>query len=132
MEAVGGEALQVVFQEENAQKVGITPLYRDIPGQHHGEVENHPGEPERPAQQEPLPPQGGEGENDEHGQKGGHGAFGQRSHADEEVEVEEPELLVRLIPGIPAEHADAEGGGQLHIGRGSAGEADDAGARGGN
>ena len=63
-----------------------------------------------------------------HRHDGSHRTFGQRGHADEEIEVEEPELLVRLIPGIPAEHADAEGRGQLHIGRGSAGEADDAGA----
>ncbi len=130
--AVGGEAFQVVFQEKDAQKIRITPLYRDIPGQHHGEIEKHPGDPDRAAKQGPLPPQSGKGENDEQGHGRSHGAFGQRGHADEEIEVEEPELLVRLIPGIPAEHADAEGRGHLHIGGGAAGEADDAGARGGN
>ena len=44
--AVGGEAFQVVFEEEDAQEVGIAPLDRDIPWQHHGEIENHPGNPD--------------------------------------------------------------------------------------
>ena len=130
--AVGGEAFQVVFQEKDAQEIGIAPLHRDIPGQHHGEIEKHPGNPDRAAQQRPFPPQCGEAEDDAPGHNRSHRTFGQRGYADEEIEVEEPEFLVRLIPGVPAEHADAEGRGQLHIGRGSAGEADDAGAGGSN
>ena len=51
--------------------------------------------------------------------------FGQRRRGAEEVEVEEPELLARLVPRIPAEHADAERRGQLHVGRRAAREADD-------
>ncbi len=130
--AVGGEPFEVVFEEKDAQEIGIAPLYRDIPGQHHREVEKHPGDPDRAPQQGPLPPQRGEAEDDAACHDGSYGTFGERGNADEKVEVEEPEFLVGLIPGIPAEHADAEGRRHLHIGRCAAGKADDAGARSGN
>ncbi len=56
---------------------------------------------------------------------GATGPFGEGGGGAEEVEVEEPEFLAGLVPGIPAEHADAERRGELHVGGGPAGEADD-------
>ena len=69
---------------------------------------------------------------DDNRQKWRDGAFGQGGGSDEEIEIEEPELAVGLIPCIPAQHADAEGRGELHVGRCAARKADDSGAGGGD
>ena len=45
--AVGGEALQIVFEKELAEEGGILVLHGDEPGQHHGEIEQHARPPER-------------------------------------------------------------------------------------
>ena len=76
--------------------------------------------------------QDGKCSNDERGQERRDRALGQRGDAGEEVDVEEPELGVGLIPGVPAEEADGERRGHLHVGGSAAGEADDAGAGDGN
>ena len=44
--AVGGKAFQVVFEKELAEEGGILMLHGDEPGQHHGEVKQHPWPPE--------------------------------------------------------------------------------------
>ncbi len=41
-------------------------------------------------------------------------------------------MLSGFIPGVPAEHADAEGRGKLHVSGCASGEADDSGAGGGD
>ena len=56
---------------------------------------------------------------------GATGPFGEGGGRAEEVEVEEPEFLAGLVPGVPAEHADAEGCGELHVGGGATGETED-------
>jgi len=103
-------------------------LHGDVPGQHHGEVEQHARDPDGSPQQRPLPSQGGKAEYDAPRHGGSHRTFGQRGDANKEVKVEEPELLVRLVPGIPAKHPYAERRSQLHVGRSSAREANNAGA----
>ena len=35
LEAVGGEALEIVFEEEEAVERGVALLNGDVPGQHH-------------------------------------------------------------------------------------------------
>ena len=55
-------------------------------------------------------------------------AFGERGRAAKKVEIEQPEFFVGFIPGIPAQHADAERRGQLHICGCAARETDDSGA----
>ena len=73
----------------------------------------------------PLAAQAEEEQDDGEREEGRDGAFGEGGGGAEEVEVEEPELLAGLVPGVPAEHADAEGRGELHVGGGAAGEGDD-------
>ena len=41
--AVGGEALEIVFEEEEAVEGGVASLDGDVPGQHHDEVEQDAG-----------------------------------------------------------------------------------------
>ncbi len=123
--AVGGEALEIVFEEEEAIEGGVALLDGDVPGQHHDEVEQDAGEPDGAAEERPLAAEAGEEKDDGEREEGGDGAFGEGGGGAEEVEVEEPEFFAGLIPGVPAEHADAEGCGELHVGGGSAGEADD-------
>ena len=65
---------------------------------------------------------------DECGQKRRDRPLGQRGQAGKEIDVVEPEFGAGLIPGVPAEQADGQGRGHLHIGGRAAGEADDAGA----
>ena len=123
--AVGGEALQIVFEEEEPVEGRVALLDGDVPGQHHDEVEHDAGPPDGAAQQRPLAAEAGEEKDDGEREERSDGAFGECGCGAEEVEVEEPEFLAGLVPGVPAEHADAEGRGELHVGRGSAGEADD-------
>src|SRR5262249_42033193 len=61
------------------------------------------------------------------GQKRRDRALGQSCGSDEEVEVEEPEFAIGLIPGVPPEHADAEWGGHLHVCRRAASETENPG-----
>ncbi len=131
LEAVGGEALQVVLEEEHMEEVGIAPLHRDEPGQHHREIQHGAGPPEGAAQDAPLTPERGESQDDEQGQERRDGALGEGGRTDKEIKVEEPEPGAGLVPGIPAQHADAERGGELHIGGSAAGEAENARAGGG-
>ena len=120
---------QIVFEEELAEEGGVLVLHGDEPGQDDGEVEQHARPPEGAADDGPLAAQRGKGKQMmRDGQEGRHRTLGQGGHAGEEVDIEEPELGVGLIPGVPAEQADAEGRGHLHVSGGAAGEADDAGA----
>ena len=130
--AIGGKAAQVLVEEELAEEGGVLVLDGDEPGQDDGEVEQHARPPEGAADDGPLLAQGGKRADDDRGQERRHGALGQSGHAGEEVDVEEPELGVGLIPGVPAEQADGERRGHLHVGGRAAGEADDAGAGDGN
>ena len=123
--AVGGEALEVVLEKELAEEGGVAALDGDVPGQHHGEVEQDAGDPDGAAEGGPLAAQAEEEQDDAEREERGDGAFGEGGGGAEEVEVEEPELFAGFIPGIPAEHADAEGRGELHVGGGAAGEAED-------
>ena len=129
---VGGEAFEVVLEEEDAEEDGVAVLDGDEPGQHHGEIEDDAGNPDAAAQQRPFAAQSGKAEDDRDGHKRRDRAFGESGGADEEVKVEEPEFAVGFIPGVPAEHADTEWRGELHVGRCAAGESDDAGAGGGD
>ncbi len=130
--AVGGEALQIVLEEEESVEGGVVPLNGDVPRKHHREVKKDAGEPDGATEERPLAAETGEEQDDGEGQEGCDRAFGEGGGGSEEVEVEEPELLAGLVPGVPAEHADAEGRGELHVGGGSAGEADDSDAGGGD
>ena len=123
--AIGGEALEIVFEEEEAVEGGVALLDGDVPGQNHDEVENDAGHPDGAAEEGPLAAQTGEEQDDAEREEGSYGAFGEGGGGTEEVEVEEPELFAGFVPGVPAEHADAEGRCELHVGGGSAGEADD-------
>ena len=126
--AIGGESAQVLVEEEFAEEGGVLVLDGDEPGQNDGEVEQHAGPPERSAHDGPLLAQRGKGADDDGGQKRRHRALGQCGHAGKEVNIEEPELGVGLIPGVPAEEADGKRRGHLHIGGCAARKADDAGA----
>ncbi len=130
--AVGGEALQIVLEEEELVEGRVALLDGDVPGEHHHQVEQDAGEPDGAAEEGPLAAESGEEEDDAKGEEGGYGAFGEGGGGSEEVEVEEPEFFAGLVPGVPAQHADAEGSGELHVGGGSAGEADDGDAGGGD
>jgi hypothetical protein len=52
---------------------------------------------------------------DGEGQKRRDWPLGERGKPGEEVDVVKPELGIGLIPGIPAEEADGEGRGHLHV-----------------
>ena len=108
--AIGGEALEIVFEEEFAEEGGVLVLHGDEPGQDDGEVEQHARPPERAPDDGPLAAQKGERHDDEDGQERRHRPFGQRGDAGEEVDIEEPEFRVGFIPRIPAEQADGEAG----------------------
>ena len=109
--AVGGEALQIVLEEEKLVEGGIASLDGDVPGEDHYEVKNDAGEPDGAAEERPLAAETGEEKDDDEGEEGGNGAFGEGGCGSEEVEVEEPELFAGLVPGVPTEHADTEGSG---------------------
>ena len=96
------------------------------------EIEQDSGEPDGAAEERPLAAQAGEEQDDGEGEEGRDGAFGEGGGGSEEVEIEEPEFFAGFVPGVPAEHADAEGRGELHVGGGSAGEGEDADAGGGD
>src|SRR5208283_5191679 len=117
LEAAGGEALEVVFQEEYFQKIGVAVLHGDKPGEHHGEIQDHSRPPDGTAQDRPLASQRGEGKDDDNRQKGRHRTLGEGCGSYKEIQIEKPEFAVRLIPGVPAQHADAERGGKLHVDR---------------
>jgi hypothetical protein len=118
--AIGGEALEVVLEKELAEEGGILVLNGDEPGQHDGEVEEDAGPPERAPDDGPLAAQRGEGQEDEQGHEGRDRSLGERGDAGKEVDIEEPEFGVGFVPGIPAEQADAEGCGHLHVVGGAA------------
>ena len=40
---IGGEALEIVFEEELAVKGGVAALDGDVPGQNHHEIKDQPG-----------------------------------------------------------------------------------------
>ena len=126
--AVGGEALEVVFEKEFAEEGGILMLDGNEPGQHHGEIEDHAGPPKGAVEDGPFAAQKGKGGDDDDGQKGRYRSFGKRGQAGEEVDVIEPEFGIGFVPGIPAEQADGQRRGHLHIGGSASGKADDAGA----
>src|ERR1700722_11466363 len=126
LETVGGEALDIVLEEEEAVEGGVAPLDLDVPGQNHDEEEGDAGPPDGSSEERPLAAEAGEEKDDGEGEEGRNGAFGKGRGGSEEVEIEEPEFFAGFVPGIPAEHADAEGRGELHVGRGSSREADDA------
>ena len=109
--AVGGEALEIVLEEEKLVEGGIASLDGDVPGEDHYEVKNDAGEPDGAAEERPLAAETGEEKDDDEGKEGGNGAFGEGGCGSEEVEVEEPELFAGLVPGVPTEHADTEGSG---------------------
>ncbi len=121
-----GEPLQVVLEEEDAQELRVSPRHRDIPGQHHRQIEQNARHPDGSSQQRPLASQRNEGKDDGQRKKRRHRPFRQCGRAVEEVEVKEPEFLVRLVPRIPAQHANAERRRKLHIRRGAARKRDNA------
>ena len=86
------------------------------PGQDHGEVEGDAGPPEGAPKDGPVAAQKGESGHDDQGQEGGDGALGEGGYAGKEIDVEEPELGVGLVPGVPAQKADGQRRGHLHIG----------------
>jgi hypothetical protein len=129
LETVRGKPLQVVLHEKLAEKRRILVLHRNEPRQHDGEIEHHARPPQRAAQDRPLLAQERERYHNHDRQKRRHRPFGQRGHAGKEVDIEEPELRVSLIPRIPAQQPDGERRGHLHIGGGAARKADDAHAR---
>ena len=104
--AIGGKPLQVVFPEELPEEGRILMLHGDEPGQHDGEVKRHAGPPERALHDRPLAPQGGKSDDDDDGQERRDRPFGQRRHAGKEINIEEPELRVGLVPGVPAQQPD--------------------------
>ena len=122
---VGGEAFEIVLEEEFAIEGGVAALDGDVPGQNHHKVEDEAGKPNRPAKQRPLAAESREEEDDEQREKRRDGALGEGGGCAEKVKVEQPEFLARFVPGVPAEHPDTEGCGELHIGGGAAGEAED-------
>ena len=125
LEAIGGEALEIVFEEEEAVEGGVAALDLDVPGEDHDEEESDAGPPNGSSEERPLAAESGEEKDDGEREERGNGAFGEGCGGSEEVKVEEPEFLAGFVPGVPAEHADAEGRSELHVGGGSAGEADD-------
>ena len=44
--AIGGEAFEIVFEEEETVEGRVLPLNGDVPGQHHEEIEDYSGEPD--------------------------------------------------------------------------------------
>ncbi len=126
--AVGGEAFQIVLEEEFAEESGILVLHGKEPREHDGEVEQHARPPERALDDGPLAAQGSKCSNDEDGEERGYWAFGEGGDAGEEVDIEEPEFGVGFIPRVPAEQSDGERRGHLHVSGCAAGKADDAGA----
>ena len=119
---------EVVLEKEFAEEGGVLVLHGDEPRQHDGEVERARPATRTSAAEWTTPAQESECSNDDDGQERRHRTFGQRGHAGKEVDIEEPELGVGFVPGIPAEQADGEGRGHLHVGGGAARKADDAGA----
>ena len=126
---VGGETLDVVFQEELAEKRRVVDLHGNKPRQHHGEIKNNPRPPERAVQDGPLPAQKRKRRNDHQRQKRCHRPLCQRRQSGEEVDVVEPEFGTRLVPCVPAQQANCQGRGHLHVRRRTAGKADDSRAR---
>jgi hypothetical protein len=104
-------------------------LHGNKPGQHHGEIKQNSGPPQRAEYDAPLLAQEGKRENDEHRKKRRDGPLGQRGEAGEKVNVVEPELGAGFIPGVPAEQTDGQRGGHLHICGRAARESHDAGTR---
>ncbi len=123
--AIGGEALEVVLEEEEAVEGRILELDGDVPGKDHREVKEDSGQPDGSAEEGPFAAKSGEEKDDAEGKEGSNWAFGERGGCSEEIEVEEPELFAGFIPGVPAKHTDAEGSGQLHVGGGSASKGED-------
>ena len=122
--AVGGEALQIVLEEEEPVEGGVALLDGDVPGQHHDEEQGDTRPPDSAAEEGPLAAQTCE-EKDDGWQKGATGPLARVAAAPKEFQFEKPELLACLVPGVPAEHSYAKRGGELHVRRGATGEADD-------
>src|SRR4051794_40166698 len=108
LEVVAGEALEVVFPEKFAEEGGVAALHGDVPGQHHRKIEQDAGNPDGAAEDRPLAAQADKEQDDAKREEGSDGALGECRGGAEEVEIEEPEFLAGLIPGVPAKHADAE------------------------
>ncbi len=121
--AVGGEALEVVFEEEDAEEVRVLALDLDVPGQDHEEEEREPREPEAAADGLPLAAEAEEEHDGAEHQEDGDGALGEGGGGAEEVEIEQPELFAGLIPGVPAEQAYGQRSGELHVRRRTTGKA---------
>ena len=75
--AIGGESLEIMFQEELAEEGWVLVLHGDEPWQDDGEVEQDARPPERSFEDGPLAAQGGEGEDDEDGEKRRNWSFGE-------------------------------------------------------
>ncbi len=54
LEAIGGEALQVVLEEEDAVEGGISLLDGDVPGKDHREIEQDAWKPDGAAEERPF------------------------------------------------------------------------------
>jgi len=54
LEAVGGEALEIVFEEEETVEGGVAALDFDVPGQDHDQEEQDSGPPDCPAEERPF------------------------------------------------------------------------------
>src|SRR5450631_1060338 len=125
---IGSEAFEVVLNEEVVQKCRIFPLHRDVPRQHHHQIEQDAGNPDGPAKCRPFTAQSEEEQDDSEREERSYWSLGERRGGAEEVEIEEPELLARFVPRVPTEHSNAERRGELHIGGSATGEADDSNA----
>ena len=130
--AVACEALQVLLKQKEFEEVRVVELDGDVPRQHKHQVQDEAGNPDHAAQHLPFAPQADEHEDDAERHQGCNRTLGQCGERAEEVEIEEPELLAGFIPGVPAEHADGKGSGELHVGRGTARESNDGGCGGGD
>ena len=114
---VGRKAFQVVLDEELLHKRRVLPLHSDVPRQHHRQIQKHAGNPYRPPQRRPLPPQPQKQQDDAQRQERRNRPLGQRCRRAEKVQVEQPELQPRLVPCIPPQHSNAQRRSHLHVGR---------------
>src|ERR1035438_1869077 len=126
--AIGGKALEIVFDKEFAEERGVLMLDGDEPRQDHGEVKRHARPPEGAAENGPLAPKEGKGADDDDGQKRRYRTFGKGGQASEKVDVVEPEFGIGFVPRVPAEKANGQWRGHLHVSGCATRKADDAGA----
>ena len=123
LEKVGGEALEVVFEEKDFEEVFVRHLHGDVPGQHNDGVDQHSGQPHHLPNQFQIAPHNRKNQHDKECETRRYRSFCKRANSEKEIEIKEPEFLSRFEPGIPSEHGEGKWRGQLHVGRSPAGKA---------